>query len=73
MQQEYATGKTTFADIYQRLMSWVGHAKQADTYRLRCRLFDTIRFQRAASQKPCVAWRLVQQSSVERAFRCAAR
>jgi retron-type reverse transcriptase len=50
MQQEYATGEVTFADIYQRLMSWVGHAKQADTYRLRCRLFDTIRFQRAASQ-----------------------
>jgi len=50
MQQEYATGRATFADIYQRLMSWVGHAKQADTFRLRERLFDTIRFQRAACQ-----------------------
>ena len=49
MQQEYATGAVTFAAIYQRLMRWVGHAKQADSYALRCRLFDTIRFQRAAS------------------------
>ena len=50
MQQQYAAGRLSFADIHQRLMSWVGHAKQADTYRLRCRLFDTIRFQRAASK-----------------------
>jgi retron-type reverse transcriptase len=50
MQHEYAVGLASFAEIYQRLMSWVGHAKQADTYRLRCRLFNTISFQRAASQ-----------------------
>ena len=49
MQHEYGVGLASFAGIYQRLMSWVGHAKQADTHRLRCRLFDTIRFQRAAS------------------------
>jgi len=50
MQHEYATGAISIADIYQRLMSWVGHAKQADTFRLRERLFDTIRFQRAACE-----------------------
>ena len=49
MQQEYATGAMTFAEVYQRLMSWVGHAQQANTFRLRERLFDTISFQRAAS------------------------
>src|SRR6266540_2530382 len=28
--------------LYQGLMSWCGHARQGNTYRLRCRLFDTI-------------------------------
>jgi hypothetical protein len=50
MQDQYAAGAMSFAEVYQRLMSWVGHAKQANTYRLRERLFDTISFQRAASQ-----------------------
>jgi retron-type reverse transcriptase len=49
MQQEYTAGRTSFAEIYQRLMSWSGHARQANTYRLRCRLFDTISFQRATT------------------------
>lgn len=47
MQRDYAQGRTSFATIQQRVMSWIGHASQANTYRLRCRLFGTIRFQRA--------------------------
>lgn len=50
MQHDFAIGVLDFPPIYQRLMSWVGHARQADTYRLRSRLLDTIYFQRAASQ-----------------------
>ncbi len=50
MQEEYAAGRASFAEIYQRLMSWIGHARQANTYRLRCRLFDTISFQRATTE-----------------------
>ena len=50
MQEDYAAGRVAFAEIYQRLMSWSGHARQANTYRLRCRLFDTIRFQRATTE-----------------------
>ena len=50
MQEDYATGRVSFAKIYQRLMSWIGHARQANTYRLRCRLFDTISFQRAMTE-----------------------
>lgn len=49
MQEEYAAGRATFAEVYQRLQSWNGHARQANTYRLRCWLFDTIRFQRATT------------------------
>jgi retron-type reverse transcriptase len=49
MQEEYAAGRASFAEVYQRLMSWSGHAEQANTYRLRCRLFDTICLQRATT------------------------
>ncbi len=50
MQEDYAAGLVSFAQVYQRLMSWNGHARQANTYRLRCRLFDTISFQRATTK-----------------------
>ncbi|MSU79113.1 MAG: RNA-dependent DNA polymerase [Gemmataceae bacterium] len=50
MQEEYAAGRLLFREIHGRIMSWLGHARQANTYRLRCRLFDTIRFQRAATE-----------------------
>ncbi len=49
LQRQYAAGKLSFGDIYPRIVSWIGHARQANTYRLRCRLFDTISFQRAAT------------------------
>jgi retron-type reverse transcriptase len=69
MQQDFQVGKTTLAEIKQRLMSWSGHAGQANTHRLRERLFGRISFQRAAAESPCVAWRGVQQSTIERPFR----
>ena len=49
MQADYAAGRVSFPDVHQRLMSWSGHARQANTYRLRCRLFDRISFQRATT------------------------
>jgi retron-type reverse transcriptase len=49
MQRDYAAWRVSFASIYQRLMSWNGHARQANSYRLRCALFDTISFQRATT------------------------
>jgi len=50
MQEDYRDGKTTLLEIKQRLMSWSGHARQADTHRLRTYLFDTISFQRATAE-----------------------
>ncbi|MBC8352067.1 MAG: protein kinase [Planctomycetes bacterium] len=50
MQKQYGEGQTTLPEIKQRLMSWSGHARQADTHRLRTFLFDTIRFQRATAE-----------------------
>jgi len=38
MEEAYAAGRISPAEIRQRLMSWAGHAKNGDTYRLRCRL-----------------------------------
>jgi retron-type reverse transcriptase len=68
MQRQYGQGQTTLPEIKQRLMSWSGHARQADTNRLRQYLFATISFQRATAESPFVAWRVVQQSNVERPF-----
>ena len=50
MQEEYAAGRVSIGEVHQRLMSWNGHARQANTYRLRGRLFSTIRLQRATTQ-----------------------
>lgn len=66
MQEDYRERKTTLAKIKERLMSWSGHAGQADTHRLRSHLFGMIKFQRATAEPPCVAWRGVQQSTGER-------
>jgi len=38
MQAAYAARQVSFAEVHQRIMSWLGHARQANTYRLRCRL-----------------------------------
>ncbi len=49
MQDDYTAGRVSIGEVHQRLMSWNGHARQASTYRLRCRLFSTIRLQRATT------------------------
>lgn len=50
MQLAYSNGTMSLTDIQRRLMSWCGHALQADTYQLRCRLLDETIFCRAANQ-----------------------
>lgn len=49
MQRDYADRLISFQKIHQRLMSWIGHARQANTYRLRSEIFDKIAFQRATA------------------------
>ena len=44
MQQEFAASVINCQDIRQRLQSWIGHAGQADTYRLRSRLICETKF-----------------------------
>ena len=50
MQNDYRDGGITLSEIKQRLMSWSGHARQADTHSLREFLFDAISFQRATAE-----------------------
>jgi hypothetical protein len=46
MQGRYARGAMQGPEIYRRLMSWQGHARQADSLQLRMRVFDQAVFQR---------------------------
>jgi retron-type reverse transcriptase len=50
MERAYSGWRLSFEAVQQRLMSWIGHAGQASTYRLRGRLFDTICLQRARAE-----------------------
>jgi retron-type reverse transcriptase len=47
MQEQYARRQLSWADACCRIMSWIGHARQADTWRLRERLFAEHPFRRA--------------------------
>ena len=49
MQREYAERRMSLPEIRQRLVSWLGHARQADTYRLVAGLLSIIVFQRATT------------------------
>ena len=66
MQREFASGRIGFDAIRPRIMSWLGHARHADTYRLRTDLFRRMTFQRAATKPSSASGRDVQQSTGER-------
>lgn len=44
MQQLYRAGLIGLKDIYQRIMSWIGHAIHADSYRIRQKLLGEVGF-----------------------------
>jgi len=46
----YARREMDLDEICQRLQSWIGHAQQADTWKLRRRLFSEHVFRRAAAE-----------------------
>jgi retron-type reverse transcriptase len=47
--RQYARNEIAADEVVRRVMSWVGHASQADTYRLRERLFQEHPFRRTAA------------------------
>ena len=49
MQRACAAGRVGFDAIRPRIMSWIGHARHANTYRLRSDLFRRMIFQRAGA------------------------
>ena len=42
-QERYASGEVSLAEIDRAIQSWVGHARHADTYNLRCKLFSNFK------------------------------
>jgi len=66
MQRAFAGGRIGFDAIRPRIMSWLGHARRADTYRLRTDLFRRMTFQRATTKPSSAPGRGVQQSTGER-------
>jgi retron-type reverse transcriptase len=50
LQRQYARNQVTLDDARSRILSWIGHARQADTYRLRERLLDEHPFRRAVAE-----------------------
>jgi retron-type reverse transcriptase len=69
LQRQYAERQIALDDARRRIVSWIGHARQADTWKLRRRLFREHPFRRAAAEKPSVARRVVPQSTDERPLR----
>ena len=59
-------GRIGFDAIRPRIMSWLGHARHANTYRLRSDLFRRMPFQRATTKPSSPSGRDVQQSTGER-------
>jgi retron-type reverse transcriptase len=66
MQAAYAAGRLTAEQIGPRIMSWIGHARQANTYRLRAGLFGTMPFQRATAEPSSPSGWDVHESTRER-------
>jgi hypothetical protein len=66
MQRGFAEGRLTLDAIRPRIMSWIGHALHANTYRLRAGLFRRMLFRRAMTKPSSPSGRDVQQSTGER-------
>jgi RNA-directed DNA polymerase len=71
MAQAYAAGRYDFADFKPSIMSWIGHASQANTWGLRQAIFARVSFQRdQAERQPAGAARgFVEQQWQECPFR----
>jgi len=62
MQKSYRTGRITPVEIQQRIQSWLGHARWANSYFLRRELFRQYKFMKGPVKNvSCVARGLVEQ------------
>jgi hypothetical protein len=66
MQRAFAEGRIGFDAIGPRILSWIGHARHAISYRIRAALFGRVPFQRATTQPSSPSGRGVHQSTGER-------
>ena len=67
MQREARAGRLPFAAVTRRIRAWLGHASQADTWRLRNRLLRGTFVRGKATEISCSSGRLVQQQPAESA------
>jgi retron-type reverse transcriptase len=65
MQRDFALGRITLEQVRPRIQSWIAHARHADTYRLRARLFGDHPFDRSTTERPRPSGRLVEQQREE--------
>ncbi len=64
--KQYFKGRTRFDDFNPSVQSWIGHAKQANTFGLRQALFDNIVFRGQIKNEPaCSSRRLLEQQCAE--------
>lgn len=66
MARQYQNGEIPLEKVSQRIQSWIGHARHADTWRLRERLFSEVAFQRGEAKSD--SWGGVEQQSEQRAL-----
>jgi retron-type reverse transcriptase len=66
MQRRFAAGMLGGREIRQRIMAWMGHARQADTWRLRNELFASTIFIGPAANRSCSSGGLLEQQCQER-------
>lgn len=59
----YKEGKLSSSKLEAQLNSWLGHAKQADTFRLRKKIFNNLRQEKGLNlfETDHFAWRLLEQ------------
>jgi Reverse transcriptase (RNA-dependent DNA polymerase) len=69
MQRDFARGAITLDQVRPRIQSWIGHAGNADTYRLRARLFADHPFRRFTTESPRPSGRLLEQQRDQRPLR----
>jgi kynureninase len=51
MQKEYKEWKMDLKEVNQRISGWLGHAKQANTLKLREQIFQSGVFQRGQARR----------------------
>lgn len=67
-QRWFHQGVLTATELTQRMRAWIGHAQQADSWRLRTDLFRRIVFVGPQAEQPRASWWQLEQQREEHSF-----